>query len=231
VTKQKTVKKSKPILVLLPATGHGYDGTANFLGKFDKVVVAGGEHLPSAQIMEEAAKEKRFVAAVQLWHAHTTRNARSAQQALEKLYGPEVARVWDLPSSGDLFPALPQSLRKQLFAISPETWQPRKAQKSDILDQAPRWHLPKEFTAAMKSARLVLWYDWKRKRFLPAIYCPNLTTALYVLASLQELHACPACNKPFVQIRTDQEYCSIACRERFRQQRRREKLSIKGAKT
>lgn len=225
--KKKKNKKAEPILVLLPATGHGYDGTANFLGKFDKVVVAGGAQLTGSQLREEARKRKRFLAVVQLWHAYTTRNERSARMALEKLYGPEAARVWSLPSSGDLFPGIPESLRKQLDKISP-TWRPKTTGKSDLLDQAPRWNLPQEFTSAMKSARVVLWYDWKKRRFQPAVYCKNLTTALYVLAALQELHACPACSKPFMQERTDQEYCSIRCRERFRQQRRREKLAQKG---
>jgi len=192
--------KTKPVLVLIPTTGQRYSGAANFLGKLDKVVIAGSPDLPHEELLKEAAKRKRYIATVLLWNAHTTRNARAARLALEKLYGPVVAKAWSQPPA-------------------------------DIAEQAARWNLPQEMSTHMKRAKFVLWHNWREKRFVPALYCPDVVTALYALAALRELRACPACDKPFIPIREDQEYCSIPCRERFRQQRRREKLSIKGVKT
>lgn len=78
-----------------------------------------------------------------------------------------------------------------------------------------------ELSRAMQQARLVLWWYEKKERFLPAIYCPDVTTALYVRALLgiakgKALLICPKCSKPFLQKRSDQDYCSIRCREAHR---------------
>jgi len=74
-------------------------------------------------------------------------------------------------------------------------------------------------TKVLRHARLVLW--WNDERFLPALYCPDLKTALYVRALLgivggKALLLCPRCGKPFFQQRSDQGYCSVRCREAHR---------------
>lgn len=101
-------------------------------------------------------------------------------------------------------------------------------------------HLPKDKLAESVSedaaqARLIL--RWTGKRFLPALLCPDIATALYVRLLLgivggKALRVCPYCSKPFVQGRTDQDYCSIPHREahRVRRWRAAQKTSKPGRK-
>lgn len=85
----------------------------------------------------------------------------------------------------------------------------------------PQRALAQLLTEAIRRARLVLWWHDRERRFLPALYCPDLTTALYVRALIgivggRTLLVCPRCGEPFVQPRSDQNYCSIRCREAHR---------------
>ena len=95
---------------------------------------------------------------------------------------------------------------------------------------APGWssntapvNLPPAFSDAMSGARLVLWWNSRKKQFLPAIFCPDYRTAMFVRAAMKDLRACPDCDKPFIQERADQEYCSTRCGTRHRVRRMREK--------
>jgi hypothetical protein len=78
----------------------------------------------------------------------------------------------------------------------------------------------------LSKARLVLW--WNGDRFVPALYCQNIPAALYVKAMLKflggrGLAVCPHCNEPFIQTRSDMDYCSVAHREAHRVARFRAK--------
>lgn len=101
----------------------------------------------------------------------------------------------------------------------------------------PRWLLSHEVSQALREAQLVLW--WNKRRFLPAIYCPNLRTAFYARALLdivgtKSFRVCAYCGDLFRQKRTDQNYCSIAHREAHRVARWRAgqklKAQVKGGK-
>lgn len=93
--------------------------------------------------------------------------------------------------------------------------------------------LERILTDALHEARLILWRQEKSQRLFPAIYCPDAATAVYVCALVRiaggrAFRVCPNCGNPFVQQRTDQDYCSIHCREahrvaRWRAQKRRSK--------
>lgn len=71
----------------------------------------------------------------------------------------------------------------------------------------PGWLLSKEISDFMVSVRFVLW--WTGRRFLPALYCDDLSKVLYVFAALRlaggrGFAVCPKCQKPFIQKRSDQ---------------------------
>jgi uncharacterized C2H2 Zn-finger protein len=79
--------------------------------------------------------------------------------------------------------------------------------------------LARVLTKAIQPAQLVVW--WNKGRFLPALYCPDLATAFYVrcmlgIAGGNALVVCPRCGNPFLQERSDQDYCSVRCREAHR---------------
>jgi len=86
---------------------------------------------------------------------------------------------------------------------------------------------------AVRNARLMLWRRTNEKALLPAIYCPDAATALYVSAlvkigGFRALLVCPHCGNAFLQQRSDQDYCSIRCREAHRVARwRAEKIRSK----
>lgn len=127
-------------------------------------------------------------------------------------------QLWHGGEKGDAF--LAKKALLSLFSSEPriaEVWQhaPDKRRAQFIL--------PEEFTSNMKSARVVLWWDWRVKKLRPAVYCPNAKTAQYVMAALGDLRACPCCDKLFVPDREDQRYCTTKCSGRFRKQKQREK--------
>jgi hypothetical protein len=81
--------------------------------------------------------------------------------------------------------------------------------------------LERLLTDALRNARLILWRPKNEDRLLPAIYCPDSATALYVRALVKiargtGVSVCPRCDNPFLQQRSDQHYCSIRCREAHR---------------
>lgn len=124
----------------------------------------------------------------------------------------------DAHESGDAFSI--HAALDSFYASEPriaEVWK-----RAPVERVAPS-NLPTEFTEHMARARLVLWWHFKRKRFQPAVYCPTLRVAQYVLAALRDLRACPFCDKLFVPYRPDQFYCSIHHRESFRKRRQRAK--------
>lgn len=99
----------------------------------------------------------------------------------------------------------------------------------------PQRILAKVLSNALRKAQLVLWWKDTERRFLPAIYCPDVATALYVSALLgivggRALLVCPHCGEPFVRQRSDQDYCSIRCREAHRVARWRATPHGKGNK-
>ena len=68
-------------------------------------------------------------------------------------------------------------------------------------------------------ARLVLW--WSEDGLKPAIWCREMRTGFYARALLsvvgaKGLRICPHCGEPFLQERSDQDYCSVAHREAYR---------------
>lgn len=86
--------------------------------------------------------------------------------------------------------------------------------------QDARWLLSRQLSARLHHVELVLW--WTGKYFAPALYCGHEPSALYVRALLglagttKTLMVCPHCGTPFIQERTDQQYCSVAHREAHR---------------
>ncbi len=89
-------------------------------------------------------------------------------------------------------------------------------------ERSPHAALSRAVSYSLSRASLVLW--WTGKRFLPALFCPDIETGLYVLVLLAKVRGkalviCPKCGQPFVRNRSDQSYCSIKHREAHRMAR------------
>jgi hypothetical protein len=97
----------------------------------------------------------------------------------------------------------------------------------------PQTQLDEAISERLKSARLVLWSS--RGKPVPAIFCPDNMTALFVSALLgrvsgRNLAVCPKCGAPFVQKRPNEKYCSIRHREAHRVARWRASKTTKKKK-
>jgi hypothetical protein len=92
---------------------------------------------------------------------------------------------------------------------------------SKIWDGA-RWRYAELLTAAMGKARLVMWWPTRGKGLLaPAIYCPDMKTAVFCALSQGAIRVCPKCRAPFVPDKTSVVYCTPSHGVAFRTARSR----------
>src|SRR5258706_2267133 len=80
---------------------------------------------------------------------------------------------------------------------------------------------------------IVLW--WAEERFIPAIFCLDMKTALYLhtffIAPVGEIgfRICPHCHNQFFQDRPNKDYCCPAHREAHRVARFRNEKKLRAA--
>lgn len=205
-----------PLPVLVRATPeqikrHDYDGLANFdqrkplqpVKVFGTKYITEGTELNHAVRKAMGAKWGLFTAVTQLREAHERGSDYEIRGAFQRML-----EAMQNPTKD-----------KQVTQQIAGAWaQPGWSSKT-----APVY-LPPAFACEMESAKLVLWWNNRRKRFLPALFCGDYSTAMFARAALRDLSVCPECGKPFIPARPDQEYHDIHCRERHRQRRHREKL-------
>jgi hypothetical protein len=136
------------------------------------------------------------------------------------------------------------AFRSFLTAMFPDKPKRKQLKDSMIRDIAsafaanPAWskrtapiNLPPVITDELEKARLTLWWDRHQRRFLPAIYCPDLDTALFVRGLLGDVCACLGCDRIFVPDRPNRFYCDDPhCGERHRQRRKRDRDRAKQEK-
>ena len=77
--------------------------------------------------------------------------------------------------------------------------------------EGARWDYSKLMSNAVQSARLVAWCPYKAERLLsPAVYCPNLETAAFVMMFMGDIRVCPKCHAPFIPKSGNVDYCKPA---------------------
>jgi hypothetical protein len=94
----------------------------------------------------------------------------------------------------------------------------------------PGWanvFVPRLATAPLEGARLVLWFC--SGRFIPAIYCPDLKTAIFVRAFLS-FQTCPYCGKIFAPDKNNVVYCRPSHSNAHRMARMRARRGKRGRK-
>jgi hypothetical protein len=62
----------------------------------------------------------------------------------------------------------------------------------------------------IQNARLILWRRENEHRLLPALYCPDLKTAFFVMTAMGKVRVCPKCNEMFIPSADNVEYCKPA---------------------
>src|SRR5712692_3229045 len=153
-----------------------YDGHANFQELHLPVVVVGGEYLPETECIAAAQKWPDLIALAQLRTALEKQDDYAAHKALDKLLA-----IDPTADAAQLFRSVPQG-KKYVSIIA--------------LFAPGRAILPRIFTEKVSQARLVLWRRSEKtdKQFWPAVYCPDLKTALFARAALHDLLCCPSCD-------------------------------------
>jgi hypothetical protein len=100
-------------------------------------------------------------------------------------------------------------------------------------DAAQRLY-PLYFAKAMKRAEVRMWC--KNGEWIPIIWCPDMTTAMFTYAAFKGVETCLNCQKlfcldvPRVDDSRSEKYCTVACGQRFRQRiyRKRQAKEAKG---
>lgn len=209
-----------PFVVLIPcSSGEREEGMANFLRQgalfVDVRTVRDAELNPKTEgggkLWKSLAKceKERLLALIAFRKAMEEKDAL-APAKLEYAYRRILVEEFPIPEGSDLAKAQ-SSIRffAKLFA------------DEGTSSGVPQRRLAELLTNSLSKARLVLWWKDADRRFLPAVYCPDVATALYVRALLgivggRALVVCPHCGEPFLQQRSDQDYCTIRCREAHR---------------
>lgn len=227
------------IPILIPCREREKDGVANFLqAKIEGI--QNGEIVSRqtpVRTLRDTDMDRHSGAGEKIWRTL----ALADQKRLLGLIGLRQALEADDPVAIEKLESDYLNLMPDLVSLLPDTPEPKK----EIIHKAvARWYaqkgvgpvtLAKILTHALRSARLVLWWHDKQRRFLPAIFCPDIGIAMYVRALLGIVQGnaflvCPHCGTPFVQQRSDQDYCSIRCREAHRVARWRAAQNAKGAR-
>jgi hypothetical protein len=89
---------------------------------------------------------------------------------------------------------------------------------------ADRWLLPL-FNQEIRSARLVMWWSPRKLSLVPAVFCPDRETALFVDLLFSGVTACLGCGKLFTPHRPNQLYHDFLCANRHRKRRERRRAS------
>jgi hypothetical protein len=211
--------------VLIPCPRNEQEGLATFLGESgyenqplrtltDADLDKGSKNQPLRKMWD--TERRLFAGLVALLDGIREKDELAVNRARERLVEaialrdgvavpPDMARaVSDMPG---LKPGQAEKIALELSTLGPRS-------SADA-----KWLLSTYFSGALDSVRLVLW--WSGTQFRPALYCPDLKTALYAFVLMRVVAGrgwgvCPFCGLFFVQTRSGQSYCSIAHREAHR---------------
>jgi hypothetical protein len=145
---------------------------------------------------------KRFCGIAELIQAVRAKDSLAASTASQKLQHLEP----------DLVDALSQETFQLIVAFNEGTTTRPDANSFAGL-------LSRTLSEATKTVALVLWR--KGTEIIPALYCPTIGVAFYLRALMKSssgtaFRICPRCGDPYLQQQSNQEYCSIRCREAYR---------------
>jgi len=208
--------------VLVPCSAREQEGRATFLGQdglhpvrafADSDLTRKSKGNPLRTMLE--SEQGFFTAIVALQRALGTKDRLAAARAREGLIK-AIARKEQVVLDPDHVSQLASSpgvnpQRAELMALELYTLRPGEADEKILLSA--------RVSEALGSVRLVLW--WSGTKFRPALYCPDLKSALYTFVLMktvagQSWGVCPFCGLLFVKSRRNQDYCSIAHREAHR---------------
>jgi len=228
----KTVTSRESFTILIPASPEEAIGEATFqmeLGRPQPVRAVTLQEVKNAAREMKGATAAHFFALLALRGALESGDRMALDKAKERMEGAyrlreaEISRWPDQQLSEFFAPSIGLSPEETLRYIDGLRCGPRA---SDNPSQLLSYEVSKAVRAPLQEAQIVLW--WMRGSFRPAIYCNNMTTALYVHTFFVVptggigFRICPHCSEQFFQDRPNQEYCCPAHREAHRVARWRE---------
>jgi hypothetical protein len=223
VLMQRDQYKAVTVPILIPCPPAESEGTATFLAGFgglqplrplrdedlDKNTVVGIENWKQLSDNER----KRLCGVVTLIQALRSNDSLAAEKASQQLQHLETG----------LFDALSAEKFKQIIATMQLTVGPSAHSFARLLSRT--------VSEGVRKVALVLWR--RGTEILPALFCPTISSAIYIRALLKSsngeaIRICPKCGEPFLQKQSNQDYCSVRCREAHRVARWRANKLDKG---
>jgi hypothetical protein len=211
----RSVTKQTPLSILLPcAEGEVPDGLANFDPNrcFSKLRLFKAEDLTLQKL--RSREIKHFLECVALRDAYNRNDRFALQRSFEQLW-PFITGQNQWKETA--LPAMTDRIQGELAKAFSTGSSARADWKSAEL------YLPQLVSKAIEKVRLVLWYSRQSQVFTPALYSPDLRTAIFLKALFGEIRTCPQCKRPFVPVNSNQDYCSLAHQAAYRVARWRAK--------
>jgi hypothetical protein len=198
-------KAATVLPVLLPAGKAKPDGAASWqdkFGLFHPVRRLRDGDLPSMLAALDGGDRKRFSGLVSLREALESGDALLAGK-LAQSYKPLLRDIMTRYFPDSKLPLTQNDLEAVArFLMSGN----RRDTAAAILSQL--------LTRELCEAKLVLWRT--QSGTIPAMYCHDARTAIFVRALIGPVTICPRCDSVFTRKRPDQRYCTIRCREAHR---------------
>jgi hypothetical protein len=176
-----------------------------------RVVALSVPELKDAFLRLGDSERKRLAGFIAVRDAIQRRDALAAQKALESM---DFQAVPELRILREFWRSRPADPLAQKFAAL------EKSMHSVSLDEAAE-RLARVITDELHG-KTALVCHWNGAKFLPALLCEDFTSAVYALALVKfatgerGLALCAKCGEIFPQDRSDQDYCSLRCREAHR---------------
>ncbi len=225
----KTV--TRELQILIPASRENQEGIATFsmaVGTPMLVRSFSNREMTLANLRRHVTpcELKHFIAVISLKQAlDIPVDALAVQSALRRL-----AEAYDMVQTTDAVDKDWGRILAPLIGLPPDESLRYFLGKGPgpMSDLDPHVILSREVSQrVLTSAQIVLW--WSKEGFRPALYCEDLKTAFYVRSIFhiatggRAILICPHCGDPFVQKRSNQDYCLPAHRDAHRVARFRER--------
>jgi hypothetical protein len=111
-----------------------------------------------------------------------------------------------------------------LQQLASDPWPYLREMERRVIQHQPGLELGRLFAEGLQGIELVLWWDTRDEEYstiLPGFYCPDVSTALYMLAWLHYVESgkglgiCLNCGKSFKPQRSTRRFCSDRCRYEY----------------
>jgi hypothetical protein len=157
---------------------------------------------------------KLITAVIALHDAYNNKDRVAIKKAFEMVF-PYIADIWagENPRSAEQAKRMAEGESTNPWRVGDE----KLDEKYQLANAQQK--ISQLVTRQLDRVRLVWWFSGEEDRFVPAAYCPDVKTAVFVhafIARTSRLRVCPHCGTMFISVKTNIDYCSPAHRDAHR---------------